>query len=656
MKDEQIENLKRQIACIDKLKLQHYECGDFVKWERKTERILARIFGQESKNLKEFSQLIYYPMVFGFDDDDSDFQQAYISGLNTARTYLEDYIEELEEEIEYRDINNNQNLKVEILPVGVYGRELIDYWLKNINKVKDDINFLNTIEEYLRPDKAIWVYGIEPVTTMIKEIDNEKYQKLLLQGMISYFEEPVNGINNFSSYECCIKYLLEYYGIFEQVFGLDKQFIELLADAIRYSGDSNDASYAFRGLDMVRKYIGVLREELVIGILNRIDEHLLRVKQIKVILDYSSIAQERKEILKAYYIDMWYLERNYREIIDHIIRTKYQEEYTNINPSNIDEKIVFIHKTKSDDYIVKFKIINEDRQSDQVKWVLEDSHGGKEEILVFRVNYQYKYITVILDETNIYRHTLDNSSKDKCMTKDIKDRIESRIGKVNLEKDEEKLTENLIQGREVKKILLKGNGGQIMNVERKLQVFVSSTYTDLKKEREKAVQVILDTGHIPAGMELFRAGKEQMETIKRWIDESDVYMLILGGRYGSIEDKSKKSYTHLEYEYAISQQKEVFAIVLEDNYLQDKMSAGQSTYKEIMEQDYPEKYKGFKTEVKNKICYLVENEAAIENRILKQMSDYGKDTKLLGWVRGTILNEVIEENKKLKDCIEKNMK
>lgn len=42
-----------------------------------------------------------------------------------------------------------------------------------------------------------------------------------------------------------------------------------------------------------------------------------------------------------------------------------------------------------------------------------------------------------------------------------------------------------------------------------------------------------------------------MGNYKNWIEESDVYMLILGGRYGSIEPKSGKSYTQLEYEYAL---------------------------------------------------------------------------------------------------------
>ena len=66
---------------------------------------------------------------------------------------------------------------------------------------------------------------------------------------------------------------------------------------------------------------------------------------------------------------------------------------------------------------------------------------------------------------------------------------------------------------------------------RKFQVFVSSTFADMKLERQAAVEAILEAGHIPAGMELFTAGDEsQLDTIKHWIEASDVYVLLLGGR------------------------------------------------------------------------------------------------------------------------------
>jgi uncharacterized protein DUF4062 len=58
-----------------------------------------------------------------------------------------------------------------------------------------------------------------------------------------------------------------------------------------------------------------------------------------------------------------------------------------------------------------------------------------------------------------------------------------------------------------------------MPQKKKLQVFISSTFTDLKQERQAAVEAILTAGHIPAGMELFTAGDEsQMNVIKHWID------------------------------------------------------------------------------------------------------------------------------------------
>lgn len=109
-----------------------------------------------------------------------------------------------------------------------------------------------------------------------------------------------------------------------------------------------------------------------------------------------------------------------------------------------------------------------------------------------------------------------------------------------------------------------------MSKNKKYQIFISSTYLDLIEERQAAVQTIVKMGHIPAGMELFKAGASQWQTITKWIDESDIYVLILGGRYGSINEHEGKSYTHLEYEYALSTGMPVFALVLDDKFLQEK--------------------------------------------------------------------------------------
>lgn len=103
---------------------------------------------------------------------------------------------------------------------------------------------------------------------------------------------------------------------------------------------------------------------------------------------------------------------------------------------------------------------------------------------------------------------------------------------------------------------------------------------------------VFTANHIPAGMELFKAGNEsQLQTIFRWIDECDLFLLLLGGRYGSIEPTSKKSYIQLEYEYALKNNIPVFAIVLSDRYLYNK--AATSNF-DVFETSNIKKYKIFK--------------------------------------------------------------
>jgi len=87
-----------------------------------------------------------------------------------------------------------------------------------------------------------------------------------------------------------------------------------------------------------------------------------------------------------------------------------------------------------------------------------------------------------------------------------------------------------------------------MNV--KYQIFVSSTYEDLKKQRDQVVKAILEMGHIPVGMEMFSAADEdQWKTIARHIEQSDYYVVIVAHRYGSLDGTI--SYTEKEYDYAV---------------------------------------------------------------------------------------------------------
>lgn len=99
---------------------------------------------------------------------------------------------------------------------------------------------------------------------------------------------------------------------------------------------------------------------------------------------------------------------------------------------------------------------------------------------------------------------------------------------------------------------------------KRYQVFVSSTYTDLKKERQAVIQTLMEMDCIPAGMELFPAvDEDQFEFIKKIIDDCDYYLLIIGGRYGS-ETAEGISYTEKEYDYAVKKGIKVIALIHKD--------------------------------------------------------------------------------------------
>ena len=167
-------------------------------------------------------------------------------------------------------------------------------------------------------------------------------------------------------------------------------------------------------------------------------------------------------------------------------------------------------------------------------------------------------------------------------------------------------------------------------MKKKLQIFISSTYTDLKEERQAAVSAILRAGHIPAGMELFAAGNiSQMETIKWWINDSDIFMLILGGRYGSIEKTTGLSYTELEYDYAVEIGKPFFAVVIEDGFLNKKIK---DRGRDALEQDHPNKLKDFKEKVLNKICRTFEDLKDIQLTVQETISDFEHRYDLKGWI------------------------
>ena len=164
-------------------------------------------------------------------------------------------------------------------------------------------------------------------------------------------------------------------------------------------------------------------------------------------------------------------------------------------------------------------------------------------------------------------------------------------------------------------------------VERKYQVFVSSTYDDLQVERQEVMQVLLELDCIPSGMELFPAADEdQWSLIKGVIDDCDYYIVIIAGRYGSI-GHGGISYTEMEYRYAVDKGKPVAAF-LHGN----PGSIPQRLLEET--EEGKAKLKAFCDLAKRKMCKDWTTPHELGSVVARSLIRLKKTSLGIGWVRG----------------------
>jgi hypothetical protein len=191
-------------------------------------------------------------------------------------------------------------------------------------------------------------------------------------------------------------------------------------------------------------------------------------------------------------------------------------------------------------------------------------------------------------------------------------------------------------------------------MDKKYQVFVSSTYEDLKEERQEVMQAVLELDCIPSGMELFPAAdEEQWSLIKKVIDDCDYYIVIIGGRYGSIDKTSGKSFTQLEYEYALSKNKPVIAFP-------HKNPGKIIAEKTENTRDGKVKLESFRKYAQQKPCKYWETPAELGSVVSRSLIKLIKDKPAVGWVRGdaaldqNMLQEMVELRRKIELLEEEN--
>lgn len=174
-----------------------------------------------------------------------------------------------------------------------------------------------------------------------------------------------------------------------------------------------------------------------------------------------------------------------------------------------------------------------------------------------------------------------------------------------------------------------------MNENRKYQIFISSTYVDLKDERRAVIKSIMEMMHFPVGMEMFSpTDKKQWEIIKSTIDTSDYYVLILGQRYGSTVKNGKDniiSYTEKEFNYARRMGKPILAFIISDSAMRlpNQMES---------DQFLSEKLRAFKGKVKKsgRIVDWWLDGSDLARKVVIALTKEFIETPSCGWVRNLI--------------------
>ncbi len=163
-------------------------------------------------------------------------------------------------------------------------------------------------------------------------------------------------------------------------------------------------------------------------------------------------------------------------------------------------------------------------------------------------------------------------------------------------------------------------------MQKKYQIFVSSTYKDLVEERNEVIATCLRMGHIPVGMEMFNAGNhEQWKVIKRTIDFCDYYCVIVAKRYGS-RGKDGISYTEMEYDYAVSKDIPVlgFPIAEKANWPVDRIDDKQADIRSL---------KAFRIKVQKRMARFWEEKNQLARDFAVSLAEMINLEPRPGWIR-----------------------
>ena len=166
-----------------------------------------------------------------------------------------------------------------------------------------------------------------------------------------------------------------------------------------------------------------------------------------------------------------------------------------------------------------------------------------------------------------------------------------------------------------------------MTVGKRFQVFISTTYPDMQGARQALMPALLDLGLVPVGMDLHGAdGAALMPVVQRLIDDSDYFVILLGGRYGALSPLGL-SYTHREYIFAATKRKPVVALIHDQPHTLPEDGREPNREGQVRRDDFA---RLLRTKA---LCHHWHDENDLRALVARVMPEVMRDHPAAGWVR-----------------------
>ena len=180
--------------------------------------------------------------------------------------------------------------------------------------------------------------------------------------------------------------------------------------------------------------------------------------------------------------------------------------------------------------------------------------------------------------------------------------------------------------------------------DRRYQIFISSTFSDLLEERKAAIEAVFERGHIPIALERFSpANDSDLQVIRKAMSSSQVYILILGHRYGEIVPGRNVSYTELEYDLAQENGLLTLVFMMSDELVAEKRRAlNPANAKEAQELGRYNELTRFRAKVSNRFRKYFEPGPQFKYIVQLALTDALADSAIAGFVLEQLDPTIVE--------------